>query len=311
MDRNEGGVKNKVIAGILLLVGVVSITLFATTINNDNGQSTNINEQNSEPNFIKDETGDDKSANDIYRKPKGVSETTETKINQTSNNNQSTNNHRSTPNYSGNQYPNNATTKPNSTSTSSMTTETNNNKPTDTDVDNRDRDESVDTDADSRDKEEALNQQSGHGFSGMIGNTYYFQANCPDEHHTFSTIGGYPVCECTSYVAWKAYEKYDGLILPNWGNAYSWAASAINYGYLVDNNPTKDSIGIINTGSYGSLFWVEQINPDGSIETTQYNNSLATFYNSGEYRSFDYGTLIYPSSAVSQFKYIHLDRRTN
>lgn len=96
---------------------------------------------------------------------------------------------------------------------------------------------------------------------------------CPRDWDRFTTsvkgvkIGGYG-CECVSYVGWKAYERY-GIYLA-WGNAYSWDDVGRKY-YDVDHTPAAGSIGQIDAGTYGHVFWVESVNADGSIEVTDYN----------------------------------------
>lgn len=148
---------------------------------------------------------------------------------------------------------------------------------------------------------------SGSSYSGV--NTYPWQADCPQNQDAYGTvwnghyIGGY-VCECVSYVGWKAYEAY-GLYLA-WGNAYNWDDRGRALGYRVDHNPEGDSIGQMDAGVYGHVFWVESVNSDGSINVTEYNNAYATRIYSGIYRYGDFGARKISASEARQYNYIHL-----
>ena len=148
---------------------------------------------------------------------------------------------------------------------------------------------------------------SGSMYSGV--NTYPWQGDCPQKQDWYGTvwqghyIGGY-VCECVSYVGWKAYEAY-GLVLA-WGNAYNWDNRGRALGYRVDHNPEGDSIGQIDGGQYGHVFWVESVNADGSINVTEYNNAYATRIYSGLFRYGDFGARTISASEARQYNYIHL-----
>ena len=148
---------------------------------------------------------------------------------------------------------------------------------------------------------------SGSSYTGV--NTYPWQADCPGRQDAYGTvwnghyIGGY-VCECVSYVGWKAFESY-GLYLA-WGNAYNWDNRARALGYLVDRNPEADSIGQIDGGQYGHVFWVESVNGDGSINVTEYNNAYATKIYSGSFHYGDFGSRKISASEAKQYNYIHL-----
>lgn len=144
-------------------------------------------------------------------------------------------------------------------------------------------------------------------------NTYPWQGDCPDkEGQGYVTvwdgyyIGGY-ACECVSYVGWKAYETYD-LVLA-WGNAYSWDNRARAAGYVVDKTPEANSIGQIDGGAYGHVFWVESVNDDGSINVTEYNNSYATYLYSGHSHYGDFGARTISVNEANRYNYIHLKQR--
>ena len=148
---------------------------------------------------------------------------------------------------------------------------------------------------------------SGSMYSGV--NTYPWQGDCPQKQDWYGTvwqghyIGGY-VCECVSYVGWKAYEAY-GLVLA-WGNAYNWDNRGRALGYRVDHNPEGDSIGQLDGGQYGHVFWVESVNADGSINVTEYNNAYATRLYSGLFRYGDFGARTISAREARQYNYIHL-----
>ena len=148
----------------------------------------------------------------------------------------------------------------------------------------------------------------GNVFSGV--NTYPWQADCPEKQDYYLTyldghkIGGY-VCECVSYAGWKAYEAW-GIPL-GWGHAYSWddGARADNRFY-VDHVPAAKTIGQVDGGSYGHVFWVESVNPDGSVSVTEYNNAYATKLYSGVYRYGDFGARTISANEAKNYNYIHL-----
>lgn len=147
----------------------------------------------------------------------------------------------------------------------------------------------------------------GSAYSGA--NTYPWQGDCPDKQDWYGTvwdgyyIGGY-VCECVSYVGWKAYEAY-GVVLA-WGNAYNWDNRARTAGYTVDHTPAAGTIGQVDSGTYGHVFWVESVNYDGSINVTEYNNSYATYLYSGHSHYGDFGSRTISAGEVGKYNYIHL-----
>lgn len=140
-------------------------------------------------------------------------------------------------------------------------------------------------------------------------NTYPWQADCPGKQDWYTTsisghaIGGY-VCECVSYVGWKAYEAY-GMYL-GWGNAYSWDDVGGALGYRVDHSPEAGTIGQVDGGAYGHVFWVESVNSDGSVNVTEYNNAWATYLYAGSMHYGDFGARTIPAGEASGYNYIHL-----
>lgn len=108
-----------------------------------------------------------------------------------------------------------------------------------------------------------------------VANTYPYQGNCPRDNVRYSAYGG-AVCQCTSYVSWKAKEK--------WGITNTWGGNAYNYvnarGYYVpatgintyvDRNPAPYTIAVQTGGQYGHVMWVESVNENGSVNITEYN----------------------------------------
>ena len=148
----------------------------------------------------------------------------------------------------------------------------------------------------------------GNVFSGA--NTYPWQDDCPEKQDYYVTylngnkIGGY-VCECVSYAGWKAYEAW-GIPL-GWGHAYSWDDGARADGrFYVDHTPAAKTIGQVDGGAYGHVFWVESVNPDGSVNVTEYNNAYATSLYSGVYRYGDFGARMISANEAKNYNYIHL-----
>ncbi len=126
-----------------------------------------------------------------------------------------------------------------------------------------------------------------------------FGYECPRDWDRYTTyignikIGGL-MCECVSYVGWKAYERF-GIYLA-YGNAYDWKWKAERDGYVADKNPSVDSFGWTSYGVYGHVFWVENVNADGSIDVTDYNWNV-----DGRFMA-----RTIPASSVGLFYYIHL-----
>lgn len=166
--------------------------------------------------------------------------------------------------------------------------------------------------AERREQEAHPELYRGSAYTGD--NTYPWQNDCPGRQDDFVTywedyqgwhkIGGL-ACECVSYVGWKAYERY-GLSL-GWGNAYSWDDVARRLGYTVDHTPAEDTIGQVDAGAYGHVFWVESVNADGSINVTEYNNAYATSLYSGQYHYGDFGSRRISSNELWQYNFIHLE----
>jgi len=83
--------------------------------------------------------------------------------------------------------------------------------------------------------------------------------------------------QCVSYTAWKVYQK-NGY-MPYWGgrgNANQWPANARAAGIGVGTTPRAGSTGVMMSGAYGHIVWVESVNDNGTINISQYN-----YYNAG------------------------------
>lgn len=81
--------------------------------------------------------------------------------------------------------------------------------------------------------------------------------------------------QCTYWAAMH-YHDLTGLWVPWFGNANQWVSGAMANGWTVSNTPTIHSIivmqaGIQGAGWYGHVAIVEQINPDGSVVTSNWN----------------------------------------
>lgn len=76
----------------------------------------------------------------------------------------------------------------------------------------------------------------------------------------------YTAGQCTYY----AFEKRPD-ISNTWGNANNWANAAIQSGYTVNNKPSVGAIMQTTAGAYGHVAYVENVNPDGSIQVSEMN----------------------------------------
>ncbi len=81
--------------------------------------------------------------------------------------------------------------------------------------------------------------------------------------------------QCVSYTAWKVFQK-NGY-MPYWGgrgNANQWPSSARSAGYSTGSSPRAGSVGVISSGVYGHVVWVESVNGNGTINISQYNEFI-------------------------------------
>lgn len=83
--------------------------------------------------------------------------------------------------------------------------------------------------------------------------------------------------QCVSYTAWKVFQK-NGY-MPHWGgrgNANQWPGNARAAGIGTGSTPRAGSVGVIMSGQYGHVVWVESVNSNGTINISQYN-----YFNAG------------------------------
>lgn len=116
---------------------------------------------------------------------------------------------------------------------------------------------------------------------------YPYSSECPAAKWYGRQYGdkwGMYICECVSYTSWKVHQYYGNM--PYWGgrgNANQWLANARNAGIPTGTTPKPGSVGVINSGAYGHVVWVEYVS-GSKIYISQYNSAnSATNYRSGEY----------------------------
>ena len=76
--------------------------------------------------------------------------------------------------------------------------------------------------------------------------------------------------ECTSFAAWRLH-SHNGFEMPFHANANRWGAKAQALGYTVNHSPSVGSIAYWDTSTRSHVAWVEQVNPDNTVEIEQYN----------------------------------------
>lgn len=129
---------------------------------------------------------------------------------------------------------------------------------------------------------------------------YPWSAQCPAAKLNGTQYGdswNMYICECTSYGAWRAYNRYGsrvGNIIASWGRIanrghakywpeYAQRQNAANAGFSVGHTPRKNSLAVITTGPYGHVVWVESVSGN-YVTISQYNERNAvTNYRPGEY----------------------------
>lgn len=104
--------------------------------------------------------------------------------------------------------------------------------------------------------------------------------------------------QCTYWAAMR-FHAVTGVWVPWYGNAWEWASGALQYGYHVSSKPSVGAIivlqpGVQGAGGVGHVAYVESINADGSVYTSNYN----WYNNGGGFARLSYWTF-YPGSGVS------------
>jgi surface antigen len=112
----------------------------------------------------------------------------------------------------------------------------------------------------------------------------------------------YYLRNCTSYVAWKISQEFNGRNISGWGDAKSWATSAQNVGYHLDSTPQVGDIAVwgpeVGDG-HGHVAYVASV-----------SNGVATFdeYNVAETGAYtdSYTSADHPGGQVYPDWYIHM-----
>lgn len=153
----------------------------------------------------------------------------------------------------------------------------------------------------------SLTYTTGTGISDPSKGNYPWATNCTVGYDLMSYGGyngngndplGYACRQCTSYAAWKMLE-YTGKSYVYWGHAKSWANSASNLGLSVGGVARANSVGVITSGTYGHVVWVEtDPDADGNIIISQYNSY---YDNTGDSSGNGWGN--YSKKKVSAYAY--------
>lgn len=90
--------------------------------------------------------------------------------------------------------------------------------------------------------------------------------------------------QCVSYAAFKVQQSYGNM--PYWGgrgNANQWDNNAYAAGIPTGRTPKPGAVGVVNSGQYGHVAWVESVNANGTINISHYNvgwtGEYAEWYN--------------------------------
>lgn len=78
--------------------------------------------------------------------------------------------------------------------------------------------------------------------------------------------------QCVSYAAFKVSQAYGNM--PYWGgrgNANQWDDNARAVGIPTGSVPKVGAVGVVNSGYYGHVGWVESVNGNGTITISHYN----------------------------------------
>jgi surface antigen len=123
---------------------------------------------------------------------------------------------------------------------------------------------------------EIANNNKGGIVVAAGNNSYKYRNVCPRDNLKYLVVGGY-VCQCTSYAGWKVLERW-GITITAWGDAKNWAnsAAAPQRNYKVGTTPKLHSVAVNPNGQWGHVMWVEAVNPDGTFDLSEYNNSSSS-----------------------------------
>jgi hypothetical protein len=114
--------------------------------------------------------------------------------------------------------------------------------------------------------------------------------------YNIGDIWGFFTRNCTSYAAWKINVDYglpnltakyffNGMQGPNgvtgqFGTAYNWDNNATTIGYKVNNVPRRGAIAvweISGASPSGHVAYVESVNPNGTVNVSEYNVTPAEY----------------------------------
>ncbi len=91
--------------------------------------------------------------------------------------------------------------------------------------------------------------------------------------------------ECTSFVAWRLNNNnkvpFHNIVNKDiwWEDAKNWGKTARVLGYTVDKTPAVGAVAWWDTGTYGHVAWVSEVNGD-KVTIEEYNKYLDGKYNS-------------------------------
>lgn len=117
---------------------------------------------------------------------------------------------------------------------------------------------------------------------GSLGSYASWAGNCYVDANAWSHGGargngedplGYGCNQCVSYTAWMMMQK-TGYAPSYWGNANMWPSKARANGFTVTSQPRANSLGVMSPGQYGHIVYVESVNPNGTVNISQYNEYI-------------------------------------
>lgn len=125
-------------------------------------------------------------------------------------------------------------------------------------------------------EEIASRNNSGSAVYSSDSTGYPYAGSCPpaDPWNQLGPVDnlGYYACQCTSYAAYRAYLAW-GVGLYAWGHAYQWYGVAKNTpGFHVSDTPAANTVAVEVSYPFGHVMWVESVNPNGTINLSEYNN---------------------------------------
>lgn len=156
----------------------------------------------------------------------------------------------------------------------------------------------------------------------ILFSTNVFAATNP--YGKYQTLYGPKTVRCTWYAWQQAYDNA-GVVLPGWGNAQTWYASARKAGYSVGLTPKANSIAVYSSSDgYGHVAYVTNvegknitINEGGALETvpypckddpTQICSKTVAYNGDGIRNGFVYSSEGYDEDSLgSLIGYIYLD----